>query len=359
MRVEQCARVRYRWLSRITQSGRLGLLASAALLAIVGCGTAPPADWQWWRSADTAGVRTALASWRGPLDGSRALSNPVTLNLPLRLSAADSTSTTGLTLYKFAHLVSVQPVPAESVHADEYQFGVAVDTIAMTDTFCQVDYWDSLLAVGCRFSYDSLWVVTFHPDTQPDTTVIWRVTSSDRVGFATPQETVKTFDWASRRVVFLPKDSGAASYYVRRVTGFAAFVPSSQDAPGITSGVLSRPGRGDTFFDSPRTDGRGLYNLRSIDSLYEVRSGDQIDVTVSTSTPTDTTVDRNRFFLSAGATKVDITSGARQGTGSFSLADTGYQSFYIEVIPVSSLLYKDATHTSTIWAIPVRVRRQS
>ena len=328
----------------------------ALLLAVVGCGTEPPPNWQWWRSADTTGVRTELANWRGFLDANKALFNPVDVNLSVGLSAADSASTTGATLYKFAHLISVQPAPAESGHADELHFGVAVDTIAMTDTFCQVNYWDSLKTAGCRFGYDSLWVVTFHPDTQPDSSVVWRVTSSDRVGFASAQETTKVFDWAARRVVFLPKDSGAATYHVRRLTGFATFVPSPQDAPSIANVVLSRPGRVDTLFYLPRPDGRGLYNLRSIDSLYDVQPGERVDVTVNTSTPADTTVDRNRFFLSAGGTKIDITSGSKQGTGSFSLADTGYQSVYLEVVPLSSLLYKGATHMSTIWAIPVRVK---
>jgi hypothetical protein len=290
------------------------------------------------------------------LNANKALSNTVGVNLSVGLSAADSASTTGATLYKFAHLISVQSSPVESIHADELLFGVAVDTIAMTDTFCQVDYWDSLKTDSCRFAYDSLWVVTFHPDTQPDSTVIWRVTSSDLVGYDSVQEAVKVFDWAARQVVWLPKDSGRASYHVRRVTGFATFVPSSLDAPSIANVVLSRPGHVDTLFYSPRLDGRGLYNLRPIDSLYEIRPGERVDVTVNAGTPVDTTVDRNRFFLSAGGTKVDITSGAKQGTGSFSLADTGYQSVYLEVVPRSSLLYKDATHMSTIWAIPVRVR---
>ena len=356
MRAVQSDRVRCRWLSRIRQSGCAVLVAAAALPAILGCGTEPPADWQWWRSGDTTGVQTELAGWRGPLNAGRALSDAVALNLSLGLSATDSTSATGSTLYKFAHLIAIVPEPSESVHAEEYHFGVAVDTIAMTDTFCQVDYWDSLLGTRYRFSYDSLWRVTFRPDTQPDSTVVWRVLSSELVGFATPQETAKTFDWPARRVLFLSKDSGAASYHLRRLTGFAAFCPSSQDAPSVTSIVLSRPGRVDTFFYSPRTDGRGLYNLRSVDSLYEVRSGDRVDVTVNTSTPSDTTVDRNRFFLTAGAVRTDITSGALRGAGSFSLTNAGHQNIYVEIVPLSSLGYRDAAYVSTTWAIPVLVR---
>jgi hypothetical protein len=356
VRAVQSARIRSDRVSRIGQSAVAVALASAALLVIVGCGTAPPADWQWWRSADTAGVRAELAGWRGPLDGNQAFLYPVTLNLSLKLLAADSTSTTGLTIHKFAHLIAVRPEPAESVRADEYRFGVAVDTIAMVDTFCQVDYWDSLLAAGYRFTYDSLWEVTFRPDTQPDNTVLWRVDSSGLVGYATPQETIKTFDWSARRVVFLSKDSGAATYHLRRMSGFAAVSPGPQDAPSVTTVVMSRPGRVDTFFYLPRTDGRGLYNLRSVDSVCEVQAGDPIDVEVVASTPVDTTLDRNRFFLQAGASRTDITVGALRGSGSFTLADPGYQNVFIEVVPLSSLGYKDAAHVSTTWAVPVLVR---
>ncbi len=344
---------------RIGQAGQTGLVAlaaTAALLSVVGCGTEPPPDWQWWRSADSAAVRTELAGWRAFFNAGKALANPVDVNFRAGLKASDSTSTSGATLYKFAHLISVQSEPADSLHADEFHFGVAVDTVTMTDTFCQVDYWDSLKTAVCRFRYDSLWVVTFHPDTQPDSTVVWKVTSSDLVGFDSIQETIKTFDWAARRVVFLPKDSGVAAYHVRRVTGFWTQVPSSQDAPGIASVVLTRPGHVDTIFsrvDSGRL--RGLYNLKSVDSLYTIQPGERVDIVVNASTPDDTTADQNRFFLSAGSARTDITSGAKQGTGSFSLADTGYQSVYVEVVPLSSLLYKDAGHKSTVWAIPVRV----
>jgi len=156
--------------------------------------------------------------------------------------------------------------------------------------------------------------------------------------------------------VFLPKDSGAATYHLRRLTGFASFVPGAQDAPSIASVVLSKPGRVDTLFYSPRLDGRGLYNLRSVDSLYQVQAGERVDITVSTSTPTDTTVDRNRFFLLVGGSLLDITSGAKSGAGSFQLADTGLRTVYVEVVPQSSLFYRDAAHKSTVWAIPVQVR---
>jgi hypothetical protein len=345
---------------RIGQSGPIGLIALAAggLLLVAGCGTEPPPDWQWWRSADSAAVQAELAAWRGFFDAGRALANRVELGLSAGLSHADSTSSTGATLYKFAHLISFEPAPGDTRHADDLHFGVAVDTVTMTDTFCQVDYWDSLATCRAKFTYDSLWVVTFYPDTQPDSTIVWRVLSSDLVGDSAPRETTKTYDWAARRVVFLPKDSGAAVYHVRRVTGFWAHVPSSQDAPGVTNVVLTRPGHIDTIFsrvDSGRQ--RGLYNLKSVDSLYTIQPGEQVGITVNTSTPDDTTVDRNRFFLSAGATRADITSGPRQGTGSFSLPDTGYQHVFIEVVPQSSLLYRDAIHKSAVWAIPLRVQQ--
>lgn len=330
--------------------------AAALLLFLVGCGTEPPPHWQWWRAADTAGVLEELAGWRGSLNAGRVCSGSVELNLLTGLSAADSASTTGATLYKFAHLVSVRPAPTESAHANELHFGVTVDTVAMTDTFCQVNYWDSLKAARYLFVYDSLWKVTFSPDTQPDSTVVWRVASSELIGYDSLQQAAKVFDWAARRVVFLPKDSGAAKYRVKRLTGFAAFVPGSQDAPSITSVVLSRPGRVDTFFYSPRPDGRGLYNLRAVDSLYQVQRGEPVDIYVNTSTPSDTAVDRNRFFLRAGASRTDITSGARQGSGRFSLTDTGLASIYVEVLPRSSLLYMDAVHKSAVWAIPVWVK---
>jgi hypothetical protein len=337
----------------------VGFALGVVLLAILsGCGAEPPADWQWWTSADTAAVRDELARWRPFLDANQALVLPTELNLVTGLSASDSQSVTGDTRYKFAHLISIQPVPAESGHADEFQFGVAVDTIEMKDTFCQVGYRDTLARTTIKFRFDSLWAVSFHPETLPDSTVVWRVTAAEKLGFDVPRETTKTFDWQTRRVVFLPKDSGVAAYKVQKVTGFAAFVPGSADAPGIANVVLARPGRVDTLFYAPRSDGRGLYNLHGLDKLVEISPGEVVEVAVNTSTPADTTVDRNRFLLSAGDSKTDITAGARQGAGSFSLADTGLQNVYVEVIPQSSLLYKDAAHVSTVWAIPLRVRTQ-
>jgi hypothetical protein len=345
-------------LLRTLQPRLLALVAfvtAGLTLVVVGCGTEPPPGWQWWTGADTAAVKSELTAWRARFDANRALVDSVALNLSFGLTSTDSASTTGATLYKFAHLVSFQPAPAESGHADSLHFGVAVDTIAMTDTFCQVDYWDTLASTHVRFTYDSLWAVTFRPDTQPDSSIIWRVVSSDKSGFAA-RETTKSFDWRARRVVFMPKDSGRAAYAVARVSGFASFVPSALDAPGISSVVFTRPGHVDTFFYSVRLDGRGLYNLKPLDSLYTVQAGERVDVVVNTSTPADTTVDLNRFFLSGSGAKLDITVAARQGAGSFSFADTGLASVYVEVVPRSSLAYKDAAHKSTIWAIPVRVR---
>ena len=365
-----------------TQSGRAGwrcrarwcaALAALVLVLLVGCGTEAPADWQWWTSADSEAVRTELAGWRGSLNAHRALSDTLRLDMRIRLTAADSTSVTGSTLYKFAHLLKVWVPDSDSGHVNEYHFGVTVDTMVlhdstMADTFCQVDYYDrrwvlenggaDTMPAKVAFSYDSLWVVTFRPETvvvPPDTTIIWRVSSTELRGFDAPQETTKTWDWSARRVVFLRKDSAATAYHLNKMSGFAVFAPSSADAPGISQLVLSKPGQADTFFYQPRPDGRGLYNLRTLDSLYTVQQGEERELLVTTSTPPDTTTDKNRFFLGTGGARTEITAGAKRGVATITFADTGYQHIYVEVIPLSSLLYKDQVHKTATWALPVRV----
>jgi hypothetical protein len=205
-----------------------------------------------------------------------------------------------------------------------------------------------------HFLYDSLWVVSYAPETLPDTTVVYRVAGTERRGFDAPQTSTKTHGWTARREVFLPKDS-AGPYRVGKLTGFGAFVPNTQDAPSIDRVVLNRPGQSDTLFYSPRRDGRGLYNLRVLDNLYTVHEGEQVDLVVSTTTPADTAVDRNRFFVGIEGRKTDITAGAKRGATSFAFTRPGYQHIYIQVLPLSNLLYRDAAFKGTTWALPVRV----
>jgi hypothetical protein len=336
-------------------------VAGTVFLFLSGCGTEPPADWVWWTSADTQAVRTELAGWRQVFDANRTFTDTLRLNLSTRLSAADSTSTTGDALYKFAHLIAVWTVPAESGHADEFRFGVTVDTMAlhgepMDDTFCQVAYRDTLARTKAYFLYDSLWVVAYRPDTLPDSSVVYHVAGSGVRGYEIPQLAAKTHDWAARREVFLHKFDSIATYKVKKVSGFAAFVPSSQDAPGIDRLVLSQPGRADTFFYSPDTFGHGLYNLKPLDLLYTVQQDDPINLLVTTSTPIDTNTDKNRFFVGLGGARWEISAGARSGTTTIAFADTGYQHIYVEVMPLSNLLYRDRGYKSTIWALPVRVK---
>ncbi len=335
------------------------LLFVTLCLLMTHCGTEAPADWQWWSEVDSAAVRDTLAAWRGILDAYQALSDTLRLNLSVRLTAADSTSPNGAPLYKFAHLLAVWSVPAESGYALDYRFGVAVDTMVlqgrpMRDTFCQVACRDTLARTKTYFLYDSLWVVSFAPETLPDTSVVYRVVGTERRGFSTPETTAKTHDWAARREVFLPKDS-AGPYRVEKMTGFGVFVPAAQDAPSISRVVLNRPGQSDTFFYSPRRDGRGLYNLRSIDTLYTIHQDEQVDLVVTTSTPSDTNVDRNRFFLGIEGRKTDITAGARRGAATFRFSSTGCQHVYVQVLPMSNVLYRDAPFTSATWALPIRV----
>ncbi len=340
------------------------LLALAMTLALfTGCGTEPPPRWPWWTSEDTAAVEAELARWRPTFNANQLLAGGLDEGFRTGLVFADSSSSTGDTLYKFAHVRSVTFAPTDSGHRDIFQFERANDTLPMADTFCQVTYYDTMAACQAVFEYDSLWVVGFRPDTQvsgtpPETTITFQPSYTELRSFDPPATVTKAYGWAATRKLFLQRDTmpDTTYYQLTRTTGASVFVPTSADAPGITRVVLTRPGQADTFFYTARVDGRGLFNLRSTDSLYQVRRGEEIGIAVATSTPADTGVDKNRFFVGVEGAKTDITAGARAGAGTLSFGTTGYQHIYVEVLPLSNLAYPDADYAGTVWAIPVQVK---
>ncbi|MEO0079094.1 MAG: hypothetical protein ABIK44_00230 [candidate division WOR-3 bacterium] len=333
------------------------------------CGTEPPPPWPWWTSEDSVAVRAELAKWEPVMTTAYRFADTFRLGISSKLAYQDSSSKTGDTLYKFAHVLRAWVEPWGSVHDstyDIYQFGVTVDTVSMNDTFCEVAYRDSMSDCRVTFEFDSLWVVGYRPDTTidttrtpPETTIVYRVTWTEKRGFANPVTATKTYSWSAMRKLFLRLDttSQKRSYRLCKTTGVAISTPTSEQAPAITRLIMSKPGADDTFFYAPRADGRGLYNLRPLDSLYTLHTNEAVTVTVITKTPDDTTAEKNRFFLTLLGTKSDITTNAKTGQAqvAFGPADTGYHHIYIEVLPSSNLLYPNADYLSTVWALPVRV----
>jgi len=310
-------------------------------------------------------VDRELSVWRQTFNANQLLAGGLEQGFRTVLLFADSTSATGETLYKFGHVRRVTFVPTDSGHRNVYQFGRANDTLAMSDTFCQVSYYDTMAACQAVFEYDSLWVVGFRPDTQvsgspPETTITFKPSYTALRTFDPPATATKSYGWSATRILFLGRDTmpDTTYYHLTRTTGASVFVPTSADAPGISRVVLSRPGQIDTFFYSPRLDGRGLFNLKSTDSLLAIQRGQEIGVVVASSTPADTGADKNRFFLGIAGNKTDITTGARTGQGTFSFPDTGLQHIYVEVLPMSNVAYPGTEYTGTVWAIPVRVIEQ-
>lgn len=350
-----------------SQSGvALVVLIFLFLLIFSKCGRTTPPRWPWWTAEDTMAVENALKPWRGFLNFFELIQDTYRVDLHLGLTYQDSSSRTGDTIYKIAHLLRAWIVPIDSIHVNVYQFGVTVDTISMTDTFCQVIYRDSMSSCQFHFEFDSLWVVGFRPDTivdttktPPETTIVQRVSYVEKRGFPTERQGVKSYGWAANRWVFLHRDTVPETlyYYLVKVSGGYTNIPTAEESPQISMVILGKPGRVDTIYYPPRLDGKGLTNLKHLDSLYEMRVDEDIDVTVVTSSPQDTVADKNRFFLTTGGWKQDITVEAKRGVGRvrFSNSDTGYQHIYIEVIPYSNLLYLGAEYKGCAWAIPVRV----
>ncbi|MEO0085847.1 MAG: hypothetical protein ABIK37_04375, partial [candidate division WOR-3 bacterium] len=303
-----------------------------------------------------------LAPWRDVLAAWPMLADTLRLGFSARLGYQDSMSPTGDTLYKFAHVLRAWFEPADSIHVDVFQFGVTADTISMRDTFCEVACRDSMAACRIHLEYDSMWVVGYRPDTivdttrtPPETTITYRASYTELRGFSQPQVVSKTYPWAGLRKLFLRKVTDS-SYSLVKLTGFRVATPTAEDAPGITRVVLARPGKQDTLFYAPRKDGRGLYNLRPIDSLYSLRPGEPVVVEVTASTPADTIVVKNRFYLTVSERRTDITASARMGLGSASINNPGFEHLYLEVVPTSSLVYPGSVYSSTVWAVPVVIR---
>ncbi|OYD16558.1 hypothetical protein CH330_02475 [candidate division WOR-3 bacterium JGI_Cruoil_03_51_56] len=330
--------------------------AGLVLFLVNGCGTEPPPRWPWWTAEDSSAVQKELGLWRDVFNPNHTLEGAMDSKWSSGLTFEDSTSETGDTLYKFAHLLSVSIEPTDSGHTDEFQFGVTVDTVAMKDTFCEVAYRDSMENCLAHFDYDSLWVVGFRPDTTidtsvcpPETIIVQKVSYTELRGFGSPQRVTKSYNWSAFRKLFLSKDT--SGYALTKATGFAVHVPSAEDAPEIFRVVLSRPGRSDTFFYSPREDGSGIYNLRPIDSLYAIEPDEEVQLEVEIKSSSDTSL----FFVGIMGTKTEITVGPRRGEGTVAFAEVGYHHIYIEVLPLSNVFYPDADYTGIIWAIPVRV----
>jgi hypothetical protein len=356
------------WVTRAVPPVTLAL-AAAAVLLFAGCGTEAPADWQWWTSADTAAVQVEVARWQGTLDLRPALTDTLRLNLSLPLTFADSSSPTGETLYKFKRLFAVWTDVDTTGHSDGYLFSRTNDTLpesdtlsALNDTFCQVSFCDTVTGTMLYFRYDSLWVVGYRPDTTvdttrtpPETTIVFHASYTDARGFAEPQVLSRPYDWTARRLLHLDKTPDVAEYTLKRFTGSATLVPTAQDAPSITWATFARPGRIDTFFYTARQapDLRGLYNERSVDSLYTIGQGEQVEVTFVTGG--DSTADRERFYVTVNGTKTDVTVGPKRGAGTVSLADTGYQHIYVQAVSLSGISTTAGTYKTNCWAIPVRV----
>ncbi len=346
----------------MSKSKSRACLAAVAVLMVVGavatmstgCDSSLP-RWPWWTAEDSTAVRSELTSWRGYLNAASILAGTIDSDSGwnARLVQADSSSETGDTLYKFGHVLTLSFAATDSGHTDVFEFGPSVDTLEMSDTFCFVSYYDSMENCQARISFDSLWVVGYTPDTQivgspPETLISYELSYAELRGYDSPQSAGKNYAWKAFRGLHLPKDG--ADYSLSRTTGFEVTLPDAEEAPDVRHVILVRPGQTDTVFDRPTSDVRGLMNLHSLDTLYRFEQGSEVHVIVELRT-----TDPVMFFAGTAGNWWDITDGPDLGDGTITMADTGYQHIFVQVLPTASMFYRDADHYGTFWAIPIRV----
>lgn len=343
--------------------GLMVFIATAvSLVLMTGCDTEQQ-RWPWSTPEDTAAAIAELGRWRQVFDPSGIISETLALNLSVGLFSSDSSSATGETLYKFAHLLKAWYEPGALLHSDDLYFGVTADSGVRTDTFCHVRaYRDSIPECRLSFFYDSLWVVGYRPETiidttrRPwDTTITYKVNSVAKRGFDEPQVCSKSFAWVVKRQMFMRKVDSV--YILKKVSGVRSTMPSVDEAPSVSWIAVMPPGRSDTFRYSATPGGRHINNLCPIDSLYSLRAGERFTVAVSARTPEDTVADANRFYVVLNGRRTDITRNRRRGEAevAFDADDTGYQHVYVEVLPWRNLMYPEGKYYASVWAIPVRV----
>jgi len=344
------------------------------VLMISSCGTEAPAPWPWWTKDDTTAVNNELTAWQDTFNGynfirgqNGSLNYPININIPI--FGSDTISQTGVDFVKIAHLTGFNNVLSDSVHFNEYTFGVKNDTIPgdswPRDTFCYVTYKDSTVNCIGVLQFDTTWTVKFYPDTTIDTTqappetiITYKVDTIYKTGFSSTQEEQDTYSFATMRKLELKKEIGQLKYNLKYLTGFGMYVPNTTVAPTISYIILTKPGRSDTFRYSPRTDGKGIYNLKHKDSVYTLAPNESVNVHVVIPTSTDS----NYFFVGLGnpfiTNKSHISTSGHSGVTQIAFANQGLAHLFVEVIPASAIFYPyTAQWKSATWAIPIRIKQ--
>jgi hypothetical protein len=345
----------------------LVILATGIVIVMLlsSCGTESPALWPWWTRADTTAVDNELALWRDTISGYNPILNQsytYEMSVPIL-----STDTAPRSAYieehiKIAHLQGFEYSVVERPLITQYTFGRKNDSILPKDTFCYVNYKDSSNNIAI-LKFDSIWTITFYPDsffdtsvTPNETIVTYRFSNINKTYFAPLQEE-NNHDYMTTRYLELKKDSAATVYRFRHLSGFGTYIPDNTVAPTISYIVLSKQtGQRDTFRYSPRADGKGLLNLKDKDSLYTLNVNEQIDLQVTLGTSTN----ENYVFISQGmpnvTSKLNVPVSTNIATSSITFNQSGLAHLYIEVIPSSALFYPYAQWKTTIWALPVRIK---
>lgn len=338
---------------------------------LLSCKNESRTPWPWWTKQDSIAVQKELNNWRDTLNGSNfirqqngsAIPYLLSISVPIVKTDTAPRSQPIDSIVKIAHFLGFSNTLGNWIHNDELTFGRKNDTNPMRDTFCYVTYTDSTSNCIGVLRYDSIWTIKFYPETTitpTETIITYRAYPPIKTGLPYTTEEQNIYSLAVMRKLELKKDSAATIYRLRNLTGFGTYVPNTTYAPAISYIILTRPGKTDTFRYSPRSDGKGIYNLKHKDSLYSVAVGESIEVNIITTTPADTLTDYNYFFISSGApfvtTKYHVTKSTRTGKGKIAFAQTGLGHLYVEVIPASTLFYPFDLWRSTVWALPIRVK---
>jgi hypothetical protein len=325
-----------------TYANSILLLAIAACILLIGCGTKPPAAYWTWSTQDSTDIQTIVDQWRGTFTDS--MENNF---YPLTYQS----DTLNKILYVDIRNIWMRP------HYWPREFKRVLSTFTVTDSFIVVK--DTTVTVKLITDYDG--EVEIHCDSatlrdplRPDTVVGVDTFAlySRRLYYAPETTFANHFSGKGYRYLHFDKKGPNNTWQLSKISGGARiFVPSENDAPYLALCSLRTRTKSYGIQLRPDTLTYGIQRMYELDSMMTFPPTETITTRVLTFDPIVTF----GFFHYQGR-RYDLTAIANntfQTTYPISLT-AGWTHVMIELASWEGIC-KRGNYNAIFWSLPINI----